>query len=121
MKKLWKKCLVLFLCFCVMWSAGGIGNVYAKSLEEIRQEQLENKKKKDEAESQKNDAQKVVDDLQDEADDLGATYNSYNKRLQSVNRRSRIRKSDRIANASIVSWKRNWLRQRRQRLNSMRG
>ena len=78
MKKLWKKCLVLFLCFCVMWSAGGIGNVYAKSLEEIRQEQLENKKKKDEAESQKNDAQKVVDDLQDEADDLGATYNSYN-------------------------------------------
>lgn len=97
MKKLWKKCLVLFLCFCVMWSAGGIGNVYAKSLEEIRQEQLENKKKKDEAESQKNDAQKVVDDLQDEADDLGATYNSYNKRLQSVNQEiTDTQKCDRI-------------------------
>lgn len=102
MKKLWKKCLVLFLCFCVMWSAGGIGNVYAKSLEEIRQEQLENKKKKDEAESQKNDAQKVVDDLQDEADDLGATYNSYNKRLQSVNQEiTDTQNAIKSANASI--------------------
>lgn len=63
-----------------------MGNVYAKSLEEIRQEQLENKKKKDAVESEKQDAQKVVDDLQDQADDLGATYNSYNKRLQSVNK-----------------------------------
>ena len=102
MKKLWKKCLVLFLCFCVMWSAGGIDNVYAKSLEEIRQEQLENKKKKDEAESQKNDAQKVVDDLQDEADDLGATYNSYNKRLQSVNQEiTDTQNAIESANASI--------------------
>ena len=75
MRKNWKKGLVLLLAFCVAWSAGGLGNVYAKSLEEIRQEQLENKKKKD-----------VVDDLQDQADDLGATYNSYNKRLQSVNK-----------------------------------
>lgn len=106
MKKLWKKCLVLFLCFCVMWSAGGIGNVYAKSLEEIRQEQLENKKKKDEAESQKNDAQKVVDDLQDEADDLGATYNSYNKRLQSVNQEiTDTQNAIESANASISRWK----------------
>lgn len=86
MKKNWKKGLVLLLAFCVAWSAGGLGNVYAKSLEEIRQEQLENKKKKDAVESEKQDAQKVVDDLQDQADDLGATYNSYNKRLQSVNK-----------------------------------
>lgn len=86
MKKNWKKGLVLLLAICVAWSAGGLGNVYAKSLEEIRQEQLENKKKKDAVESEKQDAQKVVDDLQDQADDLGATYNSYNKRLQSVNK-----------------------------------
>ncbi|MFR6537857.1 MAG: cell wall hydrolase [Lachnospiraceae bacterium] len=86
MKKNWKKGLVLLLAFCVAWSAGGLGNVYAKSLEEIRQEQLENKKKKDAVESEKQDAQKVVDDLQDQADDLGATYNSYNKRLQNVNK-----------------------------------
>lgn len=86
MKKNWKKGLVLLLAFCVAWSAGGLGNVYAKSLEEIRQEQLENKKKKDAVESEKQDAQKVVDNLQDQADDLGATYNSYNKRLQSVNK-----------------------------------
>ncbi len=86
MKKNWKKGLVLLLAFCVAWSAGGLQNVYAKSLEEIRQEQLENKKKKDAVESEKQDAQKVVDDLQDQADDLGATYNSYNKRLQSVNK-----------------------------------
>lgn len=86
MKKNWKKGLVILLAFCVAWSAGGLGNVYAKSLEEIRQEQLENKKKKDAVESEKQDAQKVVDDLQDQADDLGATYNSYNKRLQSVNK-----------------------------------
>lgn len=86
MKKNWKKGLVLLLAFCVAWSAGGLGNVYAKSLEEIRQEQLENKKKKEAVESEKQDAQKVVDDLQDQADDLGATYNSYNKRLQSVNK-----------------------------------
>ena len=78
--------MVILLAFCVAWSAGGLGNVYAKSLEEIRQEQLENKKKKDAVESEKQDAQKVVDDLQDQADDLGATYNSYNKRLQSVNK-----------------------------------
>lgn len=86
MKKNWKKGLVLLLAFCVVWSVGGLRNVYAKSLEEIRQEQLENKKKKDAVESEKQDAQKVVDDLQDQADDLGATYNSYNKRLQSVNK-----------------------------------
>ena len=86
MKKNWKKGLVLLLAFCVAWSAGGLGNVYAKSLEEIRQEQLENKKKKDAVESEKQNAQKVVDNLQDQADDLGATYNSYNKRLQSVNK-----------------------------------
>lgn len=86
MKKNWKKGLVLLLAFCVAWSAGGLGNVYAKSLEEIRQEQLENKKKKDAVESEKQDAQKVVDNLQDQADYLGATYNSYNKRLQSVNK-----------------------------------
>ena len=49
MKKNWKKGLVLLLAFCVAWSAGGLGNVYAKSLEEIRQEQLENKKKKDDS------------------------------------------------------------------------
>lgn len=85
MKRRTGQIMAFVLCLSLLWTMGGLGEVSAKTLEEIRQEQLENKKNQDDAKSKKENAQKVVDGLQDEADDLKDTYQSYNSRLQNVN------------------------------------
>lgn len=84
-KKKFPGFFALFMAVFLGFATVATTPVFAKSLEEIRNERLENKKQQESTQQQKDNAQDEVDELQEEANELGKTYNSYNSKLQAVN------------------------------------